>query len=56
MDFLSWMHGDTYPFDGPNGTVAHAYLPDGRYGEAADGDIHFDNSEEFTHEGEKGRT
>ncbi|XP_072040922.1 collagenase 3-like [Amphiura filiformis] len=53
MKFMTGMHGDGYPFDGPNGTVAHAYLPDGRYGDF-DGDVHFDDSEDFTHEEYKG--
>ena len=53
IKFTSWTHGDGYPFDGPNGTIAHAYIPDGEFGDF-DGDIHFDDSEEFTHEGHKG--
>ncbi|XP_072033803.1 collagenase 3-like [Amphiura filiformis] len=53
IKFESWNHGDGYPFDGPNGTVAHAFVPEGIYGDY-DGDVHFDDSEDFTHEGEKG--
>jgi len=47
IEFVSYGHGDSFPFDGPGGTLAHAFFPEV-------GDIHVDETEGWTLDSNQG--
>ncbi|KAM9841403.1 stromelysin-3-like [Aulostomus maculatus] len=44
IDFTRYWHGDSLPFDGPGGILAHAYFPRTH----REGEVHFDYDEDWT--------
>ena len=54
VKFVTRYHDDPYSFDGVGGTLAHAYYPHNNE-LGLNGDVHFDDDENYTHESELGR-
>ncbi|XP_066921738.1 interstitial collagenase-like [Clytia hemisphaerica] len=53
VKFVESYHKDPFPFDGPGGTLAHAFYPHSNKG--LSGDVHFDDSEDYTYQSPRGR-
>ncbi|MHC4501507.1 MAG: matrixin family metalloprotease, partial [Planctomycetota bacterium] len=47
IKWATYDHGDSDPFDGPDGVVAHAALPPPDNSDSLAGDLHFDDSEDW---------
>lgn len=47
IKFVSGAHGDSYPFDGPNGSLAHTFYPVPVNAETIAGDMHLDADENW---------
>ncbi len=45
VEFASGAHGDSYPFDGPGGSLGHTFYPAPVNSEPIAGDMHFDADE-----------
>ncbi|HEY3738617.1 MAG TPA: matrixin family metalloprotease, partial [Bryobacteraceae bacterium] len=54
LGFYSYAHGDSYPFDGPGGVLAHTFFPAPPNQEPIAGDMHLDASEAWTTDGSGG--